>query len=63
MFICGNDDGAKKIVVDILEKFGWPAIDIGRIEGARVLEPLCILSVLACISTGNWNRAFKLLQK
>ena len=63
MFICGNDGSAKKIVVDILEKFGWPAIDIGRIEGARVLEPLCVLWVLACMSTGSWTRAFKLLKK
>jgi hypothetical protein len=29
MFICGNDEGAKKVVTDdILSKFGWESIDI-----------------------------------
>ena len=38
MFICGNDDEAKKNVVDnILTKFGWETIDIGGIEAARLL--------------------------
>src|SRR5260221_8534043 len=46
MFICGNDDGAKKTVTDFLKAFGWPVVDIGGIEGARLLEPLCILSDL-----------------
>ena len=41
MFICGNDEGAKKFVTeDILSKFGWETIDIGMIEGSRLLEPI-----------------------
>jgi hypothetical protein len=63
MFICGNDDEAKKTVAGILKDFGWPAIDIGGIEGARLLEPLCILWVGYGIRTGTWNHAFKLLRK
>jgi predicted dinucleotide-binding enzyme len=63
MFICGNDDDAKKTVAEILKAFGWPAIDIGGIEGARLLEPLCILWVLYGIRSGSWNHAFKLLRK
>jgi predicted dinucleotide-binding enzyme len=63
MFICGNDDGAKQTVTGILKDFGWPAIDIGGIEGARLLEPLCILWVGYGIRTGTWNHAFKLLRK
>jgi predicted dinucleotide-binding enzyme len=62
MFICGNDDAAKKIVTEICMKFGWPVTDIGRIEGARVLEPLCILWVLYGIRTGGWNHALKMLR-
>ena len=32
MFICGNDEAAKKIITDdILSKFGWETIDIGGI--------------------------------
>jgi predicted dinucleotide-binding enzyme len=63
MFLCGNDDSAKKTVTEILAAFGWPSIDIGGIEGARLLEPMCILWVLYGIRTNSWNHAFKLLRK
>ena len=63
MFICGNDDGAKATVATVLRDFGWPSIDIGGIEGARLLEPMCILWVACGVRTGGWNHAFKLLRK
>jgi predicted dinucleotide-binding enzyme len=65
MFICGNDDQAKKTVIDIiLTKFGWnETIDIGGIEGARLLEPLALLWITHYFRTGNGNHAFKLLRK
>jgi predicted dinucleotide-binding enzyme len=63
MFICGNDDAAKKTVTGILTAFGWPTIDFGRIEGSRLLEPLCLLWVLYGARTNSWNHAFKLLRK
>jgi hypothetical protein len=51
MFICGNDAAAKQTVIEILKEFGWPAIDIGGIEGSRLLEPLCLLWVSYGIRT------------
>lgn len=63
MFICGNDSIAKNTVTGILTAFGWNTIDIGGIEGARLLEPMCILWVLYGIRTNTWNHAFKLLRK
>jgi predicted dinucleotide-binding enzyme len=63
MFLCGNDEAAKTTVARILKDFGWPAIDIGGIEGARELEPLCILWVKIGMRTGAWNHAFKLIRK
>jgi predicted dinucleotide-binding enzyme len=63
MFICGNDAGAKRTVTDILKDFGWPAIDIGGIEGSRLLETLCVLWVGYAMSSGSTNHAFKLLRK
>jgi 8-hydroxy-5-deazaflavin:NADPH oxidoreductase len=63
MFICGNDQAAKKTVTDLLTEFGWETVDIGGIDGARLLEPLCILWVKYGILSGTWNHAFKLLKK
>ncbi len=63
MFICGNDAAAKKTVTDLLTAFGWNTIDIGGIEGARLLEPLCISWVTYGRRTNSWDHAFKLLLK
>jgi predicted dinucleotide-binding enzyme len=63
MFICGNDRAAKQTVTEILEDFGWPTIDIGGIEGSRLLEPMCVLWVGYAFRTGSGNHAFKLLRK
>ncbi|MGC4121884.1 MAG: NADPH-dependent F420 reductase [Myxococcales bacterium] len=63
MFICGNDDGAKKTVAELVKNFGWGVIDTGGIEGARLLEPMCLLWVGYGVRTNTWNHAFKLLRK
>jgi predicted dinucleotide-binding enzyme len=64
MFICGNDEEAKKTVMErILTPFGWETIDIGRIEGARLLEPLAMLWITCYFRMNNGNHAFKLLRK
>jgi hypothetical protein len=43
MFICGNDEAAKKAVVGIPDQFGWEVLDMGKVEAARAIEPLCML--------------------
>lgn len=63
MFICGNDDSAKKIVTDILTSFGWETEDMGKVEAARAIEPLCILWCIPGIIRNQWNHAFKLLKQ
>ena len=51
-------------ITEVCNSFGWPeVIDLGGIEGARLLEPLCILWVLYGVKTGGWNHAFKMLRK
>jgi hypothetical protein len=45
----------------VIRKFGWETIDIGGIEGARLLEPLALLWITHYFRTGNGNHAFKLL--
>ncbi|MGH9953071.1 MAG: NADPH-dependent F420 reductase, partial [Nitrososphaeraceae archaeon] len=64
MFICGNDEQAKKMVTEsMLTPFGWEIIDIGGLEGARLLEPLAMLWINYYFRTGNGDHAFKLLRK
>jgi 8-hydroxy-5-deazaflavin:NADPH oxidoreductase len=62
MFLCGDDPAAKKIVGEICQAFGWLPLDIGGIEGARLLEPLCVLWVAFGFRTNTWDHAFKLLR-
>ena len=62
MFICGNDDGAKKTVGAILDSFGWETEDLGKVESARAIEPLCILWCIPGMLRNQWSHAFKLLK-
>lgn len=63
MFICGNNDAAKKTVTDINTLFGWETEDCGKVEAARAIEPLCILWCIPGFNGKGWNHAFKLLRK
>ncbi|MFN2570139.1 MAG: NADPH-dependent F420 reductase [Gemmatimonadales bacterium] len=63
MFIAGNDDAAKQTVTGICKEFGWPVVDIGGIEGARLLEPLAMLWVVVGFKLNRWDQAWKLLHK
>ena len=63
MFICGNNDDAKKKVYEILERFGFETEDMGRAESARAIEPLCILWCIPGFLRNEWTHALKLLKK
>ena len=63
MFIGGNDEGAKKIVSQICEHFGWGVVDLGGIEASRYLEPMCMAWVAYGVKNKSWDHAFKLLRK
>jgi 8-hydroxy-5-deazaflavin:NADPH oxidoreductase len=62
MFICGNNEDAKKTVADILTSFGWETEDMGKQEAARAIEPLCILWCIPGMIRNQWSHAFKLLK-
>ena len=63
MFICGNDEDAKKTVAQILDQFGWDTEDMGAIEAARPIEALCMLWCIPGIGKNDWSpHAFKLLR-
>lgn len=62
MFICGQNENAKKEVKEILDKFGWEIEDMGAMEAARAIEPLCILWCIPGLTKNQWGHAFKLLK-
>ena len=61
MFICGNDDAAKKTVAGVCDQFGWEILDCGKAEGARAVEPLCILWCIPGFLKKEWTHAFKVM--
>ena len=63
MFICGNNENAKKEVTEILTKFNWETEDMGKVESARAIEPLVILWCLPGFLRNQWSQAFKMLKK
>ncbi|MEI6805853.1 MAG: NAD(P)-binding domain-containing protein [Myxococcaceae bacterium] len=62
MFICGNSNVSKNTVREILLKWGWDVEDMGLVESARALEPLCQLWCIPGFTKNQWNHAFKLLK-
>ncbi len=62
MFICGNNEAAKKKVTDILDSFGWETEDMGKAAAAGCIESLCILWCIPGFISNRWTHAFKLLK-
>jgi hypothetical protein len=62
MFICGDDAGAKAEVTAILDRFGWETEDLGAVEAARAIEPLCILWCIPGFNRNLWTHAFKMIR-
>jgi 8-hydroxy-5-deazaflavin:NADPH oxidoreductase len=62
MFICGDDPAAKTAVTAILDQFGWESADMGSVEAARAIEPLCMLWCIPGFQHNEWSHAFKLLR-
>jgi predicted dinucleotide-binding enzyme len=63
MFICGNDGAAKERTRAILDQFGWETEDMGSVEAARAIEPLCQLWCIPGLLRNDWGgRAFKVVR-
>jgi 8-hydroxy-5-deazaflavin:NADPH oxidoreductase len=60
VFVCGEDEGAKATVSELLQSFGWPResiVDLGGIEAARGTEmylPLW-LRLMGSLGTADFN--------
>lgn len=62
MFICGNDAMAKRTVAKLVEQLGWTPEDMGGVEAARAIEPLCMLWCIPALRDQKFDHAFKLLR-
>ena len=63
MFICGNDADAKQVVSELLDDLGWETADMGAVQAARAIEPLCMLRCIPGLAKGDWSaHAFKFLK-
>jgi len=67
MCIAGNDDGAKKVMTEILGNIGWSkehVLDFGKIDSSRYLEAMCILWCrYMVLNNFSVNHAWALLRK
>ncbi|MBV8663188.1 MAG: NAD(P)-binding domain-containing protein [Hyphomicrobiales bacterium] len=62
MFICGADQAAKRTTTRLLVEFGWDVEDMGPVEAARAIEPLCMLWCIPGVARNDWSpHAFKML--
>ena len=48
---------------ELCRALGWGTVDLGGIEGARLLEPPCVPWVTPGFRTNTWEHALKLLPK
>ncbi len=62
MFICGDDDAAKRTVKGLLDELGWDTADMGKVEAARAIEPLGMLWCIPGFLRNEWAHAFALLR-
>ena len=58
-----NRPGPKSDVKAVLDQFGFDVADMGGVEGARAIEPLCILWCIPGFLKNDWMHAFKVLRK
>ena len=55
-----DDPAAKRVVRGILDRFGRDSEDMGDVQAARAIEPLCMLRCIPGFQRGSWAHAFEL---
>ena len=64
MFVCGDDDDAKPVVLRLVGELGFEAVDAGALKVARLLEPLAMLWIHLATAQGLGPEiAFALLRR
>jgi NADPH-dependent F420 reductase len=52
MFVCGDDEAAKPVVMQLAADIGFDAVDAGKLEQARLLEPWAMLWISLAYGRG-----------
>lgn len=61
-FVAGDDEGAKKTVLQLLEKIGFNPIDAGPLSVARYLEGMAFINISLNANNGwSWQSGWKLV--
>ena len=63
IFICGNDEEAKKLATELIEGVGSDVEDFGPVGAAGPIESLCQLWCARGFNKNKWEHAFKVLKK
>lgn len=64
MFVCGDDEEHKKIVLQLTSDVGFEAVDAGPLSSARLLEPYAMIWIKLALAYGQGrNFAFGLLRR
>ena len=61
LFICGNENDSKRILMEIGRVLGYEPIDIGPLKASRYLEALTLFQIYLGDVLNNWEFTFKLL--
>jgi predicted dinucleotide-binding enzyme len=60
-FVAGDDDAAKKTVLDAVESAGFRPVDAGALSAARTLEGMAWLNISRNLAGGTWQDAWILV--
>ncbi|MFX0126446.1 MAG: NADPH-dependent F420 reductase [Candidatus Hodarchaeota archaeon] len=63
LFICGDEDNSKSILMEIGRVLGYEPIDIGPLKAARHLEALALFQIYLGDVLDNWEITLKLLTR
>ncbi len=64
MFVCGDDEAGKSIVLKLTEEVGFEVIDAGKLSSARLLEPYALLWIKLASAYGQGrNFAFAIVRR
>jgi 8-hydroxy-5-deazaflavin:NADPH oxidoreductase len=60
-YVAGDDESARKTVLDVVESVGFRPVDVGSLVAARTLEGMAWLNIQRNLAGGTWQDAWVLV--